>query len=156
MYERRWFGRNRHHSLTMFIGVVLNENVKQTKILWIIIEICLNPKSLQAQRKSCLFLRNLAQTFPHGPMIWKVMQRNALNDIANWRTEHPSNCTKLQLHALMTINLRKKKWDLLENCQKFAHKLYWNACTLHESEDQTFCGRGEQTCKSSHKMDSGM
>ena len=25
------------------------------------------------------------------------------------------NCTKLQLHALMTINSKKRNWDLLEN-----------------------------------------
>ena len=31
---------------------------------------------------------------------------------------------KSQLHALTTINSRKKKWDLLENCQKFAYKLF--------------------------------
>ena len=30
---------------------------------------------------------------------------------------------KLQLHALTTINLKKKKLDLLKNCQKCAHKI---------------------------------
>ena len=96
--------------------VALNENVKQAKVLWTITEICLNPTFLQGLLKSCLFLRNLSQAFLHGPMIWKVMQRNASNDIANWRTEQPNSNTKSQLHALTT-------WDLLENCQTFAHKL---------------------------------
>ena len=68
------------------------------------------------------------QTSPHGPMIWKVMQRNVWSDVASWRTKPPSNCTKLQLHVLMTINSRKKNWDLLENCQKDAHRLFSNAC----------------------------
>ena len=36
---------------------------------------------------------------------------------------HPSNCTKLQLPALMTINSKKKNWDLSENCQKSALKI---------------------------------
>ena len=31
--------------------------------------------------------RNLTRTYPHGPMLWKVMHRNAWKDIANWRTE---------------------------------------------------------------------
>ena len=31
--------------------------------------------------------------------------------------------TKSQHHALTTTNSRKKKWDLLDNCQRFAHKL---------------------------------
>ena len=30
---------------------------------------------------------------------------------------NPSNCPKLQLHALMTISSKKKNWDLVENCQ---------------------------------------
>ena len=34
-------------------------------------EICLNPKSLLERQKSYLTLRNLAQTFPHGPLIWQ-------------------------------------------------------------------------------------
>ena len=64
------------------------------------------------------------QTSLHGPMIWKVMQRNALSGIASWRTKQLSNCTKLELHALMTIKSKKKNWDLLENCQKYALKMY--------------------------------
>ena len=58
-----------------------------------------------------------------GPVTWKVMQRNVWKDVANWHTKQLNNYTKLQLHAWMTINSRKK-WDLLENCQKFAHRLF--------------------------------
>ena len=53
----------------VFFLVALNENVKQAKILWTIIEICLNPKSVLELRKSYLSLRNLEQTFLHGSMI---------------------------------------------------------------------------------------
>ena len=67
---------------------------------------------------------NLAQTSFHGPTLLKVMQRNMRSDIASWRTKHTSNCAKLQLHALMTINSKKKNWDLLENCQKYALNLF--------------------------------
>ena len=58
-----------------------------------------------------------------GSMIWKVMQRIAWSDIANWRTKEPSNCTKSQLHAFTTINSRKKKWDLTQNGQNFVLKI---------------------------------
>ena len=92
--------------------VALNANVKRAKILWTIIETCLNPGSPQELKKSYLVQRNLAQTFHHGPMIWKVMQRKVWCDIANWRTEQLNNYTKYQRHALTTINLKKKKWDL--------------------------------------------
>ena len=40
---------------------------------------------------------NLAQTVPH-PMIWKVTQRNAWKDIANWRREQ----TTQQLFKVVT------------------------------------------------------
>ena len=51
------------------------------------------------------------------------MQRNAWKGIANWRTKQLNSYTKSQHHALTTNNSRKKKWNLLENCQKFADRL---------------------------------
>ena len=110
-------------SLTIFIWFALNENAKRAKILWTITEMCLNPESLQQQKKNYFVQGNLAQTSLHGPMIWKVMQRNVWSDTASWRTKQPSNCTKLQLHALMTINSKKKNWDLLENCPTYASQI---------------------------------
>ena len=41
----------------------------------------------------------------------------------------------------MTINLRKKKWDLLEKCQQFTEIMFWNACTWHDLEDLIFYGQ---------------
>ena len=111
-----------------------------SKKKWTITEVCLNPKSLLELQKSYLILRNLAQTFPHGPMIWKVMQRNVWKDIANWRTKQLNNYTKSRHHALTTTNSRKKKWDQLENCQKYAHKLFWNACIWLALVDLIFYG----------------
>ena len=121
--------------------VALNENAKRAKILWIMTEICLDPESLQEQKKNYLVQGNMAQTSLHGFMIWKVLQRNMWSDVASWRTKQPSNCTKLQLHALMTINSNKKNWDLLENCQKYALKLFWYACTWHDSDVLTSYGQ---------------
>ena len=110
----------------IWVGCTQREcHVRQAKIFWTTItELCLNPISLQELRKSYHILRNLAQAFLHGLMTWKVMQRNAWNDIANWPTEQLNSNTKSQLHALTTINSGKEKWDALENCQKFAHKLF--------------------------------
>ena len=90
---------NRHHPLTILIWVALNENAKQAKILWV---------SWRC-RKASLFWEIWCETFPHGPMKWKVMQRNAWKDIANWRIKHRNNNTKSQLHVLTTINSKKKK-----------------------------------------------
>ena len=58
--------------------------------------------------ESSFFQRNLWQTFLHGLMTWKVMQRNVWKHIANWRTKRLNNCTKSQLHVLTTINSKKK------------------------------------------------
>ena len=60
----------------------------------------------------------------HGLMIWKLVQRNAWKDIANWRTKQLNSFTKSQHHVVTTTNSRKKKWSLLEKYQKFAHRLF--------------------------------
>ena len=44
-----------------------------------------------------------------GPTTWKVMHRNVWKDIANLRIKRLDNFSKLQLHAWMTIILKKNK-----------------------------------------------
>ena len=51
-----------------------------------------------------------------------------------------NNYTMSQHHALTTTNSMKKKWDLSENCQRFAHKLFKNACIWRELVDLIFYG----------------
>ena len=43
-------------------------------------------------------------------------------DTVNWQTRKWSNCTKFQVLAWMIINSSKKNSNLLENCQKYAHR----------------------------------
>ena len=59
-----------------------------------------------------------------GPMLWKVMPRNASNDIVSWQTRRLNNSTKYLLHESMTTTSKKKKQCLLENCQIHAFKLF--------------------------------
>ena len=98
---------NQHPSLIMFFWGALKDNVKEPKILLTITEPCLNPEFPQEQlknyhaRKICVFLR--------GPTTWKVMPRSVWNDIVSWQTGRLNNSTKYQLHALMTIILKRKK-----------------------------------------------
>ena len=49
--------------------------------------------------------------------------KNASNGIANWQTRKWSNFTKFQILAWKIINSSRKNSNLMENCQKFAHKL---------------------------------
>ena len=55
-------------------------------------------------------------------------------------TNPHNNSTKYLLLASMSTNL-KKKWNLLENCQIHALKLFWNVYTKHELEDLIFNGQ---------------
>ena len=68
------------------------------------------------------------------------MPRNVWNDIVSWQTGQLNNSTKYQLHALMTI-ISKKNWNPWENCQKYALRLFWNACTWHVLDDPIFYGQ---------------
>ena len=69
------------------------------------------------------------------------MQRDAWKDIANWRTKLLNHYTKSQLHELRTINSKKKKWDLWENCEKYAHNFFENVCAWQELLDLIFHGQ---------------
>ena len=100
----------------MYSWVALKESVKSVTILWRTTEICSNPGFLLEPRKNYLpeLQENLMQKqYLLGLMTWKVMQRNAWKDVANWRPKQLNSYTKSQHHALMTTNSRKKKWDLL-------------------------------------------
>ena len=76
-------------------------------------------------------------------VLWcgRSCKANVWSDIASWRTKQPSNCAKLQLHALMTINAKKMNWDLSENCQKYALEVSSSACVWHALVDQTLHGQ---------------
>ena len=50
------------------------------------------------------------------------MQSSVWNDLVSWRTRRLSNSTKYLLHASMTTTSKKKKQNLLENCQIHALK----------------------------------
>ena len=60
----------------------------------------------------------------HGRMTWLVMQRSVWNDILSWQTRRHNNSTKYLLHASMTTTSKRKKQNLLENCQVHALKLF--------------------------------
>ena len=109
---------------SFFDNVYLGCTQRECQMSKSITEICSNLGFLLGPWQNFLFPGNRMRIFPHGPRIWKVMQRIAWKDIANWRTTQLNNSTKYLLHALMTIISKKKKWDLLENCLKFAHKLF--------------------------------
>ena len=61
---------------------------------------------------------NLTRPFPHGPMTWKVMQRNEWKENANRHTKQLNSCTKYQLHALTTVNSKRRNgicWRMVKH-----------------------------------------
>ena len=94
--------------------------------------------------------------FLHGPMTWKVMRRNVWNDIANWRTKLLNNCTKYQLHALMTTKSKKKDWNPWENCQTYVDKLSWRVFIWHELVDWIFYGSVNKLARATTTLDQSL
>ena len=95
---------------------------------------CSNHEFLLEQLKTYQGGKHLTHRRSRGPAAWKDMLRNALRDIANWRTKKQSSYTKSQVFAWKNLNQ-------LENCQKYAYKLSWHACTWHELVDLTLFGQ---------------
>ena len=63
------------------------------------------------------------------------------SDIVSYQTRRLNNSTNYQLLASTTTTSKKKNRNLLENCQKYALKLFYNACTWHVLEDLIFHGQ---------------
>ena len=63
--------------------------------------------------------------FLHCRMTWLVVQRSVWKDIVSWQTKRLNNSTKYLLHVSMITTSKKKKLNLLENCQIHALKLFW-------------------------------
>ena len=82
-------------------------------------------------RTNCSVVRRHGMTC--SKMRWTILW--------NGKEKKWSNFTKFHILVWVIINSNRKKSNLLENYQKFAHKLSWNACTWHELEDLTFYGQ---------------
>ena len=77
-----------------------------------------NYRSMFESRISAGAVENYQKQEPHrnlmpkqyldDPMTWKVMQRNAWKDIANWRIKQRNNKTKSRHNAWMTIIFREE------------------------------------------------
>ena len=110
-----------------------------------------NYRSMFESRISAGAVENYQKQEPHrnlmpkqyldGPMTWKVMQRNAWKDIANWRTEQFNNKTKSRHNAWMTINLKEENESIRELstvCSQIVLKCL--VCVWLVFGDLIFCG----------------
>ena len=132
---------NQHHFLITYTRSALNVNVNRTKTLSIKKEKCSGHEFLLEQLQIYQGGKNLTQKRLRGPSIWKDMLKTALSHIANWRTKRQSSYTKSQVHAWMITISRMKSLHQLENYQKYARRLSWNAHIWHELVHLTFHGQ---------------
>ena len=66
-----------------------------------------------------------------------VLQHGGTCSKKRWAILRMAHKKMEQLQATSSI---RKNLNQSENCQKFHHKLFWNACTWHELDDLTSCG----------------
>ena len=102
---------NRHHFLTKCTWHALNVNASRTKVLLMNTEKCSSHESPPEQLKSYQVGENRTRTRSLGLMTWKVLRRNAWNDVANCRIKRFSNCTRSLHHVLPTITSKKEELE---------------------------------------------
>ena len=87
---------------------------------------------------------NLTRTFLHGPMTWKVMQRNVWNDTSNWRTKQLNSSTKSQHRCMDDHQFKEEEngsvGDLSTVCSQIALKCPYVACMWPALGDLIFYG----------------
>ena len=134
---------------------VLNVNVNRMQLILKNLRRCLNHIFLLEQLKNYRRERSVTQKPDRGPMTWKDMLENALNDTASWQTRKWSSFSKSQVLASMTIKSSRKNLNQLEIYHRFAYTVFemlvsGTTCKTRHSVV------GQQTCKSCRNMDSGM
>ena len=94
--------------------------------------------------------------FLHGLVIWKVMRRNVWSDIVSCQTRRHNNSTKYLLHASMTTTLKRKKWNLLETCHKYALIFFGKMLIIGTYWVTWYSVVSEQTCTIDYEMDQSL
>ena len=135
-YWKTLIWENQHHSSTMFVWVALKEDVRLARILWIITEICSNQgfppglrKNYQEQKP---WWNLMPKRYLHGPMTWKVTQRNACERYCEF-----ANQTTEQLYKVTTPCMddhqskEEENMDQWQNYLLFARTLFWNVFFSH-------------------------
>ena len=130
---------NQHHFFTTCIWDALNVNASQTKSSWMNTEKCTNHEFLLEQMKNYQGGKRLTQTRSRGQTIWKDNAQKWVErycELANKKTEQFYKVSSPCLD-MITIS-RKRNWNQLQTCHRYAHKFSWHACTWHELVDLTF------------------
>ena len=137
--ERRWFGRTNNVWPCLFFGMYSTRKSNKQRHCgkfqnhgWI--------QNLAGATEKLPFSEKLGANTSSWSCDMEGHAKKFVENIANWQTEQLNNYTKSQHHAPTTSNPSKKKWDLSENCQRFARTLFWNACICRALTDRIVCG----------------
>ena len=119
----------------------------------------MHSKTMWNKQRYCWQLQNHVwiQNFRRSNWIFTMLGKSSYLFVVSWNgrsckemcrkilwvgeQKRLNNSAKYQLHASMTTTSKKKKQNLLENCQIHALKLFWNAYTWQELEDLIFYGQ---------------
>ena len=133
---------NQRHFLITCTWDALNVNASQTKILWNSAKIGSNHVFLLEQ------LKNYQDRTKHHckknsmvPWHGRACREMRGEMLRIGQQQGRSNFSKFQVLAWMTIMSKRRSLNQLDNCQKYAHILSWNACTWHELVGQTSYGQ---------------
>ena len=126
--QRSWFGRTNIFPWSCTRGLHSNTMWNKQRYCGQFQNHVLNPEFPQEQLKNFHTLRIFV--FLHGLMIWRVMRRNVWSDIVSWQTRRLTTLQSIYSMHRWPPFLKRKKWNMLENCHKYALKLFWNALYL--------------------------
>ena len=105
--------------MTTFIWVALKENAKRAKILWTVTESMfesgISAGAVEKLPEAKAPGKPDAETISSWSYDMEGHAKKCVERYCELATKKSSNCAKLQLHAFLTINSKKKNWDLLEN-----------------------------------------
>ena len=117
---------------------------------------CLNRVFLLEQLKNYRGGQSLAKNPWLGPTTWKDMLEQALSDTVNWQTRTWSSFTKFQYFCLDDHQFKQEELEsageLSHDCSQFVFEML----VLHTNWKTWHSVVGQQTCKISHWMDSGI
>ena len=135
---KKSISENQHLSWIMCTWDALNENAKSAEILWTITEPCSNLEFLRVDWKNYI-LSKQSYLFMD---VWHGWSCKEVCGTIWWvgKQDDPT-ITKYLLHASLTTTSKKKKQNLLENCQIHALKLFWNVYIWQELDDPIFYGQ---------------
>ena len=94
--------------------------------------------------------RNLAQKRLRGPTMWQDMPKNALRDIANWRTKkNRAIAQNVPTLCLDDQNIKKEELETVGDLSKVCSQIVSNIADIwHELVDLTFLGRWNRLVRS--------